>query len=347
MPNRARIAFAFSIGWIGLWSTVFMHVLVSSRGVPALSSPSTPLEDSKPGSEGFIRFAILGDCHSFRRPLARFRDAVESDGDYDFAVQLGDFVDYDESLAYHHYLSRVSPKSFKQTPLFLVRGNHEAIAFNLEPSDRFLELVPQADVGFVFRRTLFLILDSAHATITENTRAFAVDALKKFRAATPSGRVFVFTHIPPTISGTHCEDMSKGATEFLSRLCRDYAVDFLIAGHVHREHRASLGREGTTVIVDGSGGGSLPDPSPSVHYLEVIVPGKRDAEVIIRKHRLEREPLWQAKLDYMWHVTLLRHRWIVGLVAAAFMIRETLHLLGFSWISRTGIRGSISTMSPR
>ena len=329
--NLRRIG---SFLWIAGWLVVVAHVCLSSRGRADLSHANLPtIETEFPNAETGnreIRIALLGDCHSFRWPLREFRDSIAADGHYDLAIQMGDFVDYDEDLAYHHFISRLGdPESFP-VPLLLVRGNHEAIDFTLEASEHFLSYIPQPNRTIQLGTVLLLVLDSAHAALQIETREFARNAASSFRQKYPPevGRIVLLTHIPPTTEGSRCTDLPRKDTQFLQEFCSEFAVAHLIAGHVHDSFESEM--QDTLLIVEGSGGGSITAPSPSVHFLDCSIPADPLAPLATKTHALSREPLWISKMDYLWNITLLRFRWVTGLVAAGFLLREIIAIRSLS-----------------
>jgi predicted phosphodiesterase len=260
LRRRLQLSRIASAAWLGAWTWVLVHACFSSRGQPSLKNPIGSTFAPNPDT-ATARFAVLGDIHSFRKPLRQFIEILKNDTGYEFAVQLGDFVDYDEDLSYHHFRDRLGSTK-GAAALYLTRGNHEAIDFTLAPSDRYRDFIPDSTFHFIHANTLFLFLDNAHATFTADTINQAKSALEEFHRDRPGGKSIVFAHIPPNCPQSKCSDLLPSSSKVLLTLCHDYEIDYLVTGHVHDHFDFTAGK--TTVIVDGSGGGSLLDPSPQI-----------------------------------------------------------------------------------
>ncbi len=310
---KREIGRILSIVWIIFWSAVALHCLMTSQGKPNLKNPLGPdailLPDAEMGS-----VLILGDSHLFKRPLRTFMQYRKAD----FAIFLGDFVDYDEDLVYHHFLRRLGDP---QASIFLVRGNHEAMDFDLNDSDRFLDYVPKTDYTLHHANTLFVILDSSSGRLSEKQLDYADEKMKAFRKEKRRGKIYLLTHYPLTIAEMKTKGLSPKTTDRILAMCKKRRIKAVISGHLHeyKEHR--IGR--TQVILSGCGGGSYKKPSKELHALAINIEG--------RKHRIhqwpvKREAKWQAMAEWFLFVTILRYRWIILVVALAFIIREAIHL---------------------
>lgn len=288
------------------------HCLFSSQGNAKLTNPMGPQFTPAPAQRQ-AKFAVLGDCHAHRKSLQGFLQQAAAQQN-DFGIQLGDFVDYDEDLAYHHFVNRLGRPPF---PLFLVRGNHEAVNFKLNESRRYLTYIKESDYSFVHANTLFVVLDSSHAYFQVGQIERATAAAAEFRAANAAGKIIVLTHFPPSSAGATDAPLSSPASKELLAFCEENAVDFLITGHVHTHSEST---EGTTrLIVDGCGGGSLPDPSTAVHYLQFTI---NDGEISFAKVPLPRDARVVALMDYFLFVAVLRYRWIALAIACVILVRE-------------------------
>lgn len=278
-----------------------------------MRSPLGPEFVPDPDAES-CRFAVLGDCHSHRKSLRNFVEAA-SKRDVDFAVQLGDFVDYDEDIAYHHFLNRLGKVPF---PLFLVHGNHEVVDFALHDSNRFCSYIPEPTTFFTHAGVLFGILDNAKGTFGKGCLEETRQHISAFREVYPDAPIVLFMHIPPTLDGLRSDDLAATATDAILDICDENDVDYLVCGHVHDHLEAVHGS--TTILVDGCGGGSLEGPSTDVHMFEFAV---REGELSFEQLSLGRDLPWPAKLDHLVSVTVPRHRWWFFFGACILLLRET------------------------
>ena len=331
-PYTERMKILVSFVWVLIWLAVAVHCLVLSQGKPDLHNPLGPQLPPTNGGDSFS-FAVLGDCQSFRRPLKAFRKEI-SQHDLAFAVQLGDFVDYDEDLAYHHFLARLGAEP--TIPMFLVRGNHEAADFTQRETDRYLEYIPMSTYSFMHGNCLFAVVDSSHGTITDKDINRTRARIREFRRKHPTGAIFLFSHYPPNLPDSGSADLSAASSNALLAICSDYAVSQLISGHVH-DHRA-MNYGSTSVIVDGCGGGSLRSPSEEVHYLRFTVEG---LAVTLERVPLPCESGLAAGIDFFLYVTVLRFRWVFLALAVFFIARESRHL----WKKRSRHRRSATAIS--
>jgi predicted phosphodiesterase len=271
-------------------------------------------------------FAILGDCHSHRHSLRGFLDVAASRG-AEFGILLGDFVDYDEDIAYHHFADRLGGPAI---PVFLTRGNHEATDFQLNDSDRYTDYVPRTSIFFQHAGAFIGMLDNATGDFADGCLVQARQAVSSFRQEHPDGPVLLAMHMPPTIAGARSTDLSVSATRAVLELCDQYHVDYLVCGHVH-DH-IELKHKGTTILIDGCGGGSLQGPSSDVHYLEFSV-GQGGLSFCVVP--LPRDQAVLAKADYLLHVSVPRYRWWFFLLACTIVLREAWSLRGACRRSRS------------
>ncbi len=307
-----RFSVCASVLWIALWLGVALHCALSGRSRPDLKSPMGPAFRPSPAAAS-ATFGVLGDCHSHRRALRSFLRKAEERGT-DFAIQLGDFVDYADKLTFHHFVGRLGVLPF---PIFLVRGNHETVDFGLEHTDSFLDYIPQSSCFFEHAGMLVGILDNSDGAFADTRLVKARERIASFRERLPDGPVLLAMHLPPSLPGTHSRDLSGSATRILMRLCDDLGVDYIVAGHVH-DH-VTLKHGDTQIVIDGCGGGSLQGPSPDVHYLEFTV---RNGQVASQVVPLQRDRKVLATLDYFLFVSVLRYRWLFFIAACAIILRE-------------------------
>jgi len=223
-------------------------------------------------------------------------------------------VDYDEAVAHHHFVDRLGKPTF---PLFLARGNHEAIGFDLRETDRYRTYIPQTSLFLTHAGVLLGILDNASGSFADDCLERARSEITSFRSRHHDGPVVLALHMPPTIDGSHSNDLSPAATRALLALCTECRVEYLVCGHVHDHIEIEHGD--TTILIDGCGGGSVPAPSSDVHYLEFSVDR---GELSVQRVPLERDHPILAKADHFLHVSVPRYRWWFFFGACVILFRE-------------------------
>ena len=302
----------FSATWCVIWAIFAAYCALSARGSVDLRNPMGPSFIPRPQA-GHGKFAFLGDCHSHRRSLREFLRLAPMRG-VEFGIQLGDFVDYDEDIAYHHFVDRVGEQPF---PLFVARGNHEAIDFDFNETNRYQSHIPRTSFFIIHAGVLLGVVDNASGDFADNCLEEARDQIASFRQKHQDAPVVLAMHMPPTIDGTRSTDLSASATRAVLDLCTEFRVDYLVCGHVHDHIEIDHGS--TTVLIDGCGGGSLQAPSTEVHYLEFSA---NQGALSFESVPLPRDHPVLAKADYLLHVSVPRYRWWFFLGACAILLRE-------------------------
>ena len=323
----------FSVVWCALWATFAVYCLLAARGHADLRNPMGPAFAPEPGAQKGT-FATLGDCHSYRRSLQGFLRTASNRG-VQFGVLLGDFVDYDEDIAYHHLVDRLGEPPF---PIFLARGNHEGTDFQLNDTHRYSSYIPQTSRFFVHAGVLVGILDNGTGDFAEGCLRQAREEILSFRQERPDAPVLLAMHIPPTIEEGRSDDLSASATRAILDLCSEFRVDYLVCGHVH-DH-IEFDHDNTTILIDGCGGGSLPGPSTDVHYLEFTV---KQGGISFERVALARDHPIIARADYLFHVSVPRFRWWFFLLACIIALREAWSLRRTYHMSQSAAPSSSDT----
>lgn len=199
---------------------------------------------------GEFRFAILGDRTGSAVPGIYERIWREVDADRPaFVINVGDSIQgHSDPAAAGEWRELRRIWSRYRYPLFLVAGNHDI----WNPSSR--RLFEKAagrppSYSFDWDGAHFTVLDnSGGMTLTSDQLAFLEKDLIANRARRPK---FVFFHQPFWLPYAA---LGSGAFP-LHRLAKEYAVDYVVSGHVHQLIRMKL--DGVTYLAVGSSGASI------------------------------------------------------------------------------------------
>ncbi|MBF0196883.1 MAG: metallophosphoesterase [Planctomycetes bacterium] len=263
------------------------------------------------------KFSFMGDCHSHRTTLRSYVETAEM-RKVEFGFLMGDFVDYDEDANYRHFIDRIGDPKI---PIFLVRGNHEALNFNDEDSNRYLDYIPKSNYYFIHAGILFGVLDNSGRCFKPGVIEEANIELSKFRKMFPDGTIILTMHIPPNVEGTRSKDLIPSSSKRLLRLCKKYKVEYILCGHLHDEAETTY--EGTKIIVDGCGGGSILSTSTQCHYLEFT---NMNGQLNIEKVPLERDNPAISRIDYIINVSVDQYRFWFIAISLLLFIRELISI---------------------
>jgi len=212
-------------------------------------------------------FVVLNDIH---------QDTVKLDGllrdipwgEIDLVFYNGDLIDYyeDDSQLFDGFLDTSVRHFARETPLILVRGNHETRGKNAR---RLLDFFPTRNGRFYYSFNQgpvhFIVLDSgedkedshpvyAGLAVFDQYRQEQADWLRRdietAASRTARFRVALF-HIPPFGARGH------GAThvgETWNELLNEAGVDLVLSGHTHRFSRLSPepGKNMYPVLINGN-----------------------------------------------------------------------------------------------
>ena len=196
-------------------------------------------------------FAILGDRTGNAVPGVYEEIVKEVAARHpDFVINVGDTIEglHDETAAAQWEALKPIWKAFRDTPFYLVPGNHDIWS---PASERIWrdETGRPAHYSFDFKGAHITVLDNARSDLlSQDQLAFLESDLAANATKQPK---FVIFHRPSWLFLVKFQNTSFP----LHQLARKYGVEFVISGHVHQFDRSEL--EGVQYIMVGSSGGSL------------------------------------------------------------------------------------------
>ena len=195
-----------------------------------------------------LEFAVVNDMHEHDSVLrADFKDAK---GKYDFVVFNGDMtsaIDHEEDVV-KHYLSSAGELFASDTPLYIVRGNHEYRGNDALKWYDYMD-TPTGKTYYAFRYGgfFFIALDSGEDKPDSDIRNLGVMAVEPYvreEAAwlkevvaseafrTADARI-VFSHMSPNPKGWHGDRM---VAELFVPTLNEAGIDLMLCAH-HHVHR--------------------------------------------------------------------------------------------------------------
>jgi len=251
-----------------------------------------PLE-ADPSREEF-EFAVVGDPNAsktFERIIARLRGEPLS-----FLVLLGDMAPHARPRYHRFLLSRWVDALAVPFPVFCVVGNHDVDDAGFTLAD-FERTYGPSNCCFSHRGCLFILLRILDVPVGGTTTRESLEFLRSTLAARREGhdRVFLFLHVPPTLSKSIASRAFEGAEEFLA-LCDQYRVDYVFCGDHHGYARVRV--RATAYLVSGGGGAPLRRRKSGHFYHAVVLRVGRD--------RVEERVLQVGKATFPWGHALKR-----------------------------------------
>ena len=236
------------------------YTIASARRVAKASLPPNvgnfernrmPLE-TDPSREDF-QFAVVGDPNAsktFERLLLALRGEPLS-----FLVLLGDMVPHARERYHRFVTSQWVDGPAVPFPVFCVLGDHVVEDGDFSLAD-FERMYGPSNCCFSYRGSLFVILRILDVPVGGTTTRESLDFLRSTLAARREAhdRVFLFMHVPPTLSKSIAARAFDGSEEFLA-LCEQYRVDYVFCGDYHGYARVAV--RGMTCLVSGGGGAPL------------------------------------------------------------------------------------------
>ncbi len=167
-----------------------------------------------------------------------------------FVIGGGDFVCEGEPENFQAFLTATSALN---SHLFYVCGNHD----NSKYYEKYLG---ERVYAFIYKNSLFVILDNSNGLLNEKQLHFLEVQLKKGFENT-----FVFLHMPPfDPEGSH---RMLNPEEFMEIIWK-YDVDYVFCSHIHSFYEV---KKGNTIFVISGGAGAPLTRGGYNHYLVVSV----------------------------------------------------------------------------
>ncbi len=196
-----------------------------------------------------VKFAVVNDVHAQDSLLRKLFENKKKNKEFDFVVFNGDMtsdIAYGDKIV-KHYLKPAGDLFADETPLFMVRGNHE---FRGKDALRFSEYFCFPEHGpyytFKYGEFFFLVMDSGEDKVDsdiENQGRLCSEQYLDQEAEWMKGvvesddwknakRRIVFSHIPPQVKNAWHGNLNM-SQKFLPIL-NNADVDLMLCGHTHR-----------------------------------------------------------------------------------------------------------------
>lgn len=211
-----------------------------------------------------LEFAVVNDMHEHDAVLrADFKDAK---GKYDFVVFNGDMtsaIDHEEDVV-TNYLNSAAELFASDTPLYIVRGNHEYRGNDALKWYDYMD-TPTGKTYYAFRYGgfFFIALDSGEDKPDSDIRNLGIMAVEPYvreeaewlkgvvasEAFRTADARIVFSHMSPNLKGWHGDRM---VAELFVPTLNEAGIDLMVCGHhhVHRIEPAGTTNAAFPVIVN-------------------------------------------------------------------------------------------------
>lgn len=200
-----------------------------------------------------LKFAVVNDMHEHDSVLrADFKDAR---GKYDFVLFNGDMtssIDKEEDVV-TNYLSSAGELFAAETPLYIVRGNHE---FRGNDALKWYDYMdnPGGKTYYTFKygKFFFIVLDSGEDKPDSDIRNLGIMAVEPYVREEAewlkevvrsedflnAETRIVFSHIPPGPKGWHGNRM---VSELFVPILNEAGIDLMLCAHIHKHRVDPIG----------------------------------------------------------------------------------------------------------
>lgn len=310
----------------GLFVLIVMAGLCLTRAIVGLSFVMGDHVFYPPAGQ-FLRpdvrtahFVILSDSGSANHTLERVIREAKNQHHPDFMLYLGDLV---TSRTTEHLFWMVNEIASRldETPMYFAIGNHDCKKRSGMNKSYYRHVFSQPYYWFGYGDTLFITLDSASLTISDDEWAFFEQVMQRIR---PSfRRVILYTHVPPTGNHALKPEASAKMAEMLSR----YPVDAIFTGHVHYFSRQNF--NGIPLYTNPSSGQRPRGDIPKFGYTDVVI-DENGIHVTPYYSNQRKASEWAEKF-FVDNVLTDRFKWIVlwgifgGILLIWFGCRDMRH----------------------
>jgi predicted phosphodiesterase len=222
-------------------------------------------------------FAVLGDNRGDRYRVFPVIVQRIHDDELAFVVHLGDMVQSGGERQLKAFTDAAAPI---RGCLFPVIGNHEIRRDKDRHAFKAAFGLKGTSYSFSFNNAHVVVIDNASQEFSDGVLKWLRSDLEKHKKGVGGIEwVFVAMHIPPSGLGvqTHVDGEKAQLFEAGSRgimdLLREYAVDVILAGHVHRAQVTDVPGGPRLVISGAAGAPQYRLGSPTHGYHRVTVTG--------------------------------------------------------------------------
>ncbi len=250
---------------------LFIHSNFFSEDIVPLNTKSLEQLKQKNNDKNSFSFIVLGDNkHTDNKFLKILEDLENLDKKPDFIVNVGDISELGFKNMINHYIKLTKATDI---PIITVRGNHERI-FDKKAKD-YKQLIGDTDFYFLYKNSLFIILDSSNISLTDKQLNFLKNTLKNNKYKNS----FIFTHVPVFLPENVKEKqvvrkaLPKDIQQKFLQITKKYNVTAVFTGHIHSFYKKQINNT-LFFITGGAGNPGLfvkEDTSFHNHFIKVDV----------------------------------------------------------------------------
>jgi len=245
-------------------------------------------------------FIVVGDVKGGTATFEAMLEIISNDKPA-FAVILGDMVGPATEISHKLFAFEMQEHS-RDIPMFAVVGNHDVDPNGSFGINDFENLYGPAQFSFCIGEYLFVFLNDVGPYCESGEYIDFLESAIRSREGKIK-KTFVFMHVPViSIDGSLRSSGLEGSERF-TELAKKYNVDYVFAGDYHGY--VKQGKDNTTYIISGGGGGRLRGEHGKFHHLTRISVknGLVEETVIISRKYLETFELIERNLAvYIWPI---------------------------------------------
>jgi predicted MPP superfamily phosphohydrolase len=245
-------------------------------------------------------FVVVGDVKGGTATFEAMLDIIRDDKPA-FVVILGDMVSPATEISHKLFALEMQEHS-RTLPMFAVVGNHDVDSNGSFGVNDFENLYGPAQFSFCIGEYLFVFLNDIRPYCESGEYIDFLESAIRSREGKIK-KTFVFMHVPViSIDGSLKNSGLSGSERFME-LAKKYNVDYVFAGDHHGY--VKQGKDNTTYVISGGGGGRLRGEHGKFHHLTRISVknGLVEETVVISRKYLETFELIERNLAvYIWPI---------------------------------------------